>query len=41
MHITLPILAGHMIMGTDAPESMGFELSHGSRRAPHTDEFVA
>jgi PhnB protein len=23
MHVELPILAGHMLMGTDAPESMG------------------
>ena len=30
MHITLPILAGHMIMGTDAPESMGFKLNPGN-----------
>ena len=24
MHIALPILGGHMMMGTDAPASMGF-----------------
>lgn len=30
MHITLPILAGHHIMGTDAPESMGFKLQQGN-----------
>jgi PhnB protein len=30
MHITLPILAGHFIMGTDAPESMGFKLNQGN-----------
>ena len=30
MHITLPILAGHLIMGTDAPESMGFKLNQGN-----------
>jgi PhnB protein len=30
MHIALPILGGHMIMGTDAPESMGFRLSPGN-----------
>src|SRR5690554_4658290 len=23
MHMTLPILGGHLLMGTDAPESMG------------------
>jgi PhnB protein len=30
MHIALPILAGHMLMGTDAPESMGFKLTQGN-----------
>jgi PhnB protein len=30
MHIALPILAGHFIMGTDAPESMGFNLNQGN-----------
>lgn len=30
MHISLPILAGHLIMGTDAPESMGFNLNQGN-----------
>ena len=30
MHMTLPILAGHLIMGTDAPESMGFNLTLGN-----------
>ena len=30
MHCALPILAGHMIMGTDAPESMGFKLAQGN-----------
>lgn len=30
MHISLPILAGHLIMGTDAPESMGFKLNQGN-----------
>jgi PhnB protein len=30
MHMALPILAGHMLMGTDAPESMGFELNQGN-----------
>ena len=30
MHIELPILAGHMLMGTDAPESMGFTLTQGN-----------
>jgi PhnB protein len=30
MHIELPILGGHVIMGTDAPESMGFNLVQGN-----------
>ncbi|MEZ4703267.1 MAG: VOC family protein [Rhodothermales bacterium] len=30
MHIELPILGGHVLMGTDAPESMGFSLVAGS-----------
>jgi len=30
MHIELPILGGHVIMGTDAPASMGFSLSQGN-----------
>jgi PhnB protein len=30
MHIRLPILAGHLIMGTDSPESMGFNLRQGN-----------
>lgn len=30
MHVELPILAGHVLMGTDAPESMGFKLVTGS-----------
>ena len=30
MHIALPILGGHVIMGTDAPESMGFKLAQGN-----------
>ena len=30
MHIELPILGGHMLMGTDAPESMGFTLTPGN-----------
>lgn len=30
MHIELPILGGHMLMGTDAPESMGFKLVQGN-----------
>lgn len=30
MHIALPILGGHMLMGTDAPESMGFKVNVGN-----------
>ncbi len=30
MHISLPILGGHMLMGTDAPESMGFKVNQGN-----------
>lgn len=30
MHIMLPILNGHLLMGTDAPESMGFHLTPGN-----------
>jgi PhnB protein len=30
MHIELPILGGHILMGTDAPESMGFTVNKGN-----------
>ena len=30
MHIELPITGGHMLMGTDAPESHGFKISFGN-----------
>lgn len=30
MHIELPILGGHRLMGTDAPESMGFNINFGN-----------
>jgi PhnB protein len=30
MHIELPILGGHLLMGTDTPESMGFNLIFGN-----------
>ena len=30
MHIELPIVGGHMLMGTDAPESMGFHVKFGN-----------
>lgn len=30
MHVELPILGGHVLMGTDAPESFGFKLAFGN-----------
>jgi PhnB protein len=30
MHVSLPILGGHLLMGTDAPESMGMSLTAGN-----------
>lgn len=30
MHVELPILGGHVLMGTDAPESMGFHVIKGN-----------
>jgi len=30
MHIELPITGGHVLMGTDAPESMGFTVIMGN-----------
>lgn len=30
MHIELEILGGHVLMGTDAPESMGFKVDFGN-----------
>jgi PhnB protein len=30
MHVALPILGGHNLMGTDAPESMGFKIIPGN-----------
>jgi PhnB protein len=30
MHVALPILGGFELMGTDAPESMGFKVSMGN-----------
>ena len=30
MHVELPITGGHMLMGTDAPESMGFNVNFGN-----------
>lgn len=30
MHVEMPILGGHILMGSDAPESMGFPLTRGN-----------
>ncbi|MGD9992398.1 MAG: VOC family protein [Salinivirgaceae bacterium] len=30
MHVSLPILGGHLLMGTDAPELMGFKVVQGN-----------
>ena len=30
MHIALPIVGGHTLMGTDAPETMGFTVNFGN-----------
>lgn len=30
MHVCLPILGGHLLMGTDAPESLGFKVNTGN-----------
>ncbi|HTM44311.1 MAG TPA: VOC family protein [Polyangiaceae bacterium] len=30
MHMALPILGGHLLMGSDAPESMGFTVKPGN-----------
>jgi PhnB protein len=30
MHVALPILGGLLLMGTDAPQSMGFEVKRGN-----------
>jgi len=30
LHVELPILGGHILMATDAPESMGFKLTAGN-----------
>jgi len=30
INVQLPILGGHMLMGTDAPESMGFSMVQGN-----------
>ncbi len=30
MHVALPILGGHLLMGSDAPESMGHKVNQGN-----------
>ena len=30
MHMALPIFNGHILMGSDAPESMGFKVNFGN-----------
>lgn len=30
MHVALPIFGGHLLMGTDAPESLGFKVNFGN-----------
>lgn len=30
MHVELPIIGGHVLMGTDAPETMGFSIDFGN-----------
>ena len=30
MHVALPITGGHLLMGTDAPETMGFKVNPGN-----------
>jgi len=30
MHISLPITGGHLLMGSDAPESLGFKVNQGN-----------
>lgn len=30
MHMTLPIVGGYRLMGSDAPESMGYEVTQGN-----------
>lgn len=30
MHVSLPILGGHLLMGSDAPKEMGFKLKQGN-----------
>jgi len=31
MHVELPLLGGHVLMGSDAPESLGMQVSSGNQ----------
>ena len=37
MHVELPILGGHVLMGTDAPEQMGFRVVQGNNVYIHLE----
>lgn len=37
MHIELPIMGNHSLMGTDAPESLGFQLIKGNNIHIHLE----
>jgi PhnB protein len=37
MHIELPILGGHVLMGSDTPESMGFKVNFGNNIYIHLE----
>ena len=32
LHVELPILGGHVLMGTDAPKEMGFTVLSGNQQ---------
>jgi uncharacterized glyoxalase superfamily protein PhnB/uncharacterized protein YndB with AHSA1/START domain len=37
LHVELPILGGHILMGTDAPKEMGFSVSPGNNMHIHLE----
>lgn len=37
LHIELPLLGGHILMGTDAPKEMGFHLTNGNNMHIHLE----
>ena len=49
LHVALPILGGHLLMGSDASESMGFTVNKGKNvyisiqtdSRPHADDLLA